>query len=358
MSQREFFKQQSSLTVGQIATLTGAEPSNGAPLDHVINDVAPIDLAGPADVTFIDNIRYINGLKSTHAGACLMAERFVSQAPRGLILLRTKEPYRAFVTVQRKLFPDSLRPASLFGAEGVAPGAFVHSSARLESGVTVDPGAVIGPNAKIGTGTVISATAVIGPGVQIGRDCSIGAGCSIIHSLIGDRVIIHPGCRLGQDGFGYIRGAAGIDKVPQIGRVIIQDDVEIGAGTMVDRGGVRDTIIGEGTKIDNLCQIAHNVVIGRHCIIVGQCGISGSVTLEDYVVLGARVGVIEHVTIGKGAQLAARSSVLRDVPAGARWGGLAVAKPIKQYYRELLIVERLGRGADISSHIGASNQDE
>ena len=352
MTQRDFFKQQEDLTVAQIATLTGAKPINGAPLDRVINNIAPIDLAGPADLTFIDNAKYLSRLNATQAGACLMAERFEIEAPAGVAVLRTKDPYRAFVTIQRKLFPQSLRPFSVFGTEGVAPGAIVHSSARLESGVTVDPGAVIGPNAKIGAGSVICATAVIGPGVQIGRDCSIGAGVSIIHSLIGDRVIIHPGTRIGQDGFGYIKGEKGIDKVPQVGRVIIQDDVEIGAGTMIDRGGIRDTIIGEGTKIDNLCQIGHNVVIGRHCIIVGQCGLSGSVTLEDFVVLGARVGVIEHATIGKGAQLAARSSVIRDVPAGARWGGLAIAKPIKQYYREVLIVERLGRGADISSHLG------
>jgi UDP-3-O-[3-hydroxymyristoyl] glucosamine N-acyltransferase len=358
MARREFFNQTSSMTVGQIASLTGAIPSKGTPLDRIIDDVAPIEMAGPSDVTFFDNLKYLDGLAATQAGVCLISERFEDKAPRGLAVLQTKEPYRAFVTVQRKLFPESLRPISVFGADGIAQGAIVHSSARLESGVTVDPGAVIGPNAKIGSGTVIGATAVIGPGVQIGRDCSIGAGCTITHTVIGDRVVIHPGTRTGQDGFGYIGNPTGIDKVPQIGRVIIQDDVEIGSGTMIDRGGIRDTIIGEGTKIDNLCQIAHNVVIGRHCIIAGQTGISGSVTIEDFVVFGARVGVIEHVTIGKGAHLAARSSVLRSVPPGARWGGLAIAKPIKQYFRELLIVERLGRGADISSHIGASKVDD
>jgi UDP-3-O-[3-hydroxymyristoyl] glucosamine N-acyltransferase len=346
MTDRGFFKLQSSLTVGQIASLTGAEPRNGAPLDHVISNVAPIDLAGPADVTFIEQPKYVDSLTATHAGACLMTERFESKAPRGLIVLRTKEPYRAFIAVQRKLFPDSMRPSSLFGAEGTAPGAIVHSSARLESGVTVDPGVVIGPGAKIGTGTVIGANAVIGPGVQIGRDCSIGAGCSIIHSLIGDRVVIHPGCCIGQDGFGYLPGRSSHDKVPQIGRVIIQDNVEIGANTTIDRGGIRDTFIGEGTKIDNLCQIAHNCVIGRHCIIVAQCGLSGSVTLEDFVVLGGGVGITEHITVGKGAQLAAKSNVMNNVPPNARWGGIGRAKPIKQAFREVIILERLARNAD------------
>src|SRR5262249_5047077 len=184
---------------------------------------------------------------TTHAAACFITEQFEPQAPQGLILLRSKQPYRAFIAIQREMFPQSMRPTSLFGADGVSPGAFVHSSARLENGVVVDPGAVIGPDVRIGSGTVIGPTAVIGPGVQIGRDCAIGAGASITHTLIGDRVIIHPGCRIGQDGFGYVPGKGRLDKVPQIGRVIIQDDVEIGAGSTIDRGGIRDTYIGEGT---------------------------------------------------------------------------------------------------------------
>jgi len=348
MTERGFFKLQSSLTVREIAALTGAEPRSGAPLDQVISNVAPLDLAGPGDVTFIEQARYADSLAETRASACLMNERFESNAPPGLIVLRTKEPYRAFIAVQRTLFPDSMRPSSIFGAEGVAPGAIVHSTARLESGVTVDPGVVIGRDVKIGAGTIIGANATIGVGVQIGRDCAIGANCAVTHALIGDRVVIHPGCCIGQDGFGYVPGKSGLDKVPQIGRVIIQDDVEIGAGTAIDRGGIRDTFIGEGTKIDNLCQIAHNCQIGRHCIIVAQSGLSGSVTLEDYVVLGGSVGIIDHITVGKGAKLAARSNVMRDVPPGAQWGGVGPAKPLKQAFREVVILERLARRADDS----------
>jgi UDP-3-O-[3-hydroxymyristoyl] glucosamine N-acyltransferase len=181
--------------------------------------------------------------------------------------------------------------------------------------------------------------------VRIGRDCSIGAGTTLTHSTVGDRVIIHPGCRIGQDGFGYVPTAKGHVKVPQIGGVAIHDDVEIGAGTTVDRGGLRDTVIGEGTKIDNLVQIAHNVQIGRHCIIVAQSGISGSVTIEDFAVLGARVGVIPHMTIGKGSQIAARSSVAKPVPPGARVGG-APAKPMRQWLRELYTLEKLAAQGD------------
>jgi UDP-3-O-[3-hydroxymyristoyl] glucosamine N-acyltransferase len=187
---------------------------------------------------------------------------------------------------------------------------------------------------------VIGPNAVVGPQVRIGRDCAIGAGTTIVHSLIGDRVIVHPGCSIGQDGFGYVMGKGKHLKVPQIGRVIIQDDVEIGAGTAIDRGAIRDTVIGEGTKIDNLVQIGHNVEIGRHCVLVACTGISGSATLEDFVVLGARVGVNNHVRIGEGAQIAATSNVNSDVPPNARWGGTP-AKPVKQWFREMMTLERL-----------------
>ena len=347
MTKPSFFERAPGLTVAEIAALTGAEPGRDAALTHRIANIAPLDLAGPADLCYLDNAKFAAMLASTHAGACLTTERFESQAPRGLSVLRTKDPYRAFVAVARKLFPDSLRPSSLFEAEGTASGAFVHSSARLEAGVIVDPGAVIGPRAEIGAGTVIGATAAIGPDVAIGRNCAIGAGCSITHTLIGDRVIIHPGCRIGQDGFGFVMGGKGHEKIPQLGRVVIQDDVEIGAGTTVDRGGMRDTVIGEGTKIDNLVQIGHNVVIGRHCVIVAQSGLSGSVTLEDFVVLAARVGIVQHITVGEGAHVGSRSTVLQDVPPGARWWGYP-AKPVRRWMREMLTLERMAArgGAD------------
>jgi UDP-3-O-[3-hydroxymyristoyl] glucosamine N-acyltransferase len=262
--------------------------------------------------------------------------------------LISSQPFHAFVAVARALFPQALRPSSLYYGSG-SEGAHVHPLARLEAGVCVDPGAVIGPRAEIGSGTLIAANAVIGPDVRIGRDCAIGAGVSITHALIGDRVIIHPGCRIGQDGFGFVMGPKGHRKIPQVARVIIQDDVEIGAGSTVDRGAIRDTVIGEGTKIDNLVQVGHNVRIGRHCVLVAQAGISGSATLEDFVVLGARAGVNNQATVGEGAQIAATGVVWGNVPAGARWGGHP-AKDIKQWFREVQAIQRLGRttkgGAD------------
>lgn len=344
MGNHRFFDRPSGLTVAKIISLTGAEPRDSARLSHLITDVAPIDLAGPADLTFIESGKYADALATTRAGACLMPRRFEASAPDSVIVLSTPEPYRAFVIVHGELYPQSLRPGSVFEASDIAPGATVHPTARLERGVTIDPGAVIGPRAEIGTGSIIAATAVIGPDVLIGRDCTVGSGSSITHALIGDRVVIHPGCRIGQDGFGYIAGPAP-RKIPQTGRVIIQDDVEIGAGTSIDRGGIRDTIIGEATKIDNLCQIGHNVVIGRHCVIVAQSGISGSVTIEDFAMLGGAVGLAPHITVGNGAKVAARSGVMNDIPPKQTWGGYP-ARPKMQWMRQKAILARLTAPGD------------
>src|SRR5262245_7492152 len=238
MTEPLFFDRPTALSAGEIAALTGAAPRAQTPPDVSISGIASLDQAGPRDLTFLDNPRYAGLLATTRAGLCLTAARFAGEAPPDVAILIAREPYRAFVAVAQKLFPGALRPSSLFAAHGVAPGAAIHPSARLESGAAVDPGAVIGPGAEIGAGTLVGANAVIGPQVRIGRQCSIGAGATIIHALIGDRVIIHPGCRIGQDGFGYVPGTRGHAKVPQVGRVIIQDDVEIGAGTAIDRGAI------------------------------------------------------------------------------------------------------------------------
>jgi UDP-3-O-[3-hydroxymyristoyl] glucosamine N-acyltransferase len=342
MSEPNFFRTHGPIALAAIAELTGAELSSGA-AQVVVSGAKPLDIAGPEDLAFCDSADYLDALAESDAAACFVAPKFADKVPPHVARLVTPQPYAAFVKAARALYPDDLRPLSIFAVRGIDPGASVHEDARLEDGVTVDPGAVVGPGAEIGAGTVICANAVIGPDVRIGRDCSVGPGASISHALVGDRVIIHAGARIGQDGFGYIPGKSHL-KVPQLGRVIIQDDVEIGAGTTVDRGGGRDTMIGEGTKIDNLVQIAHNVSIGRKCLIAGHVGLSGSVTLGDAVMLGGKVGVADHRKIGDGAQLIALSGVMHDVPAGERWGG-APAKPLREFFREQVALQRLGKGA-------------
>ena len=341
MNEPVFLRYSRGLTLDEIAALTGATLAPSAPRSRRVVNVAPLDRASPHDLAFFDSKKFSAQAAATHAGVCLTTAALSGDLPPKVAILTVKDPYRAFVAVAREMFPQALRPSSLSGAGNFA-GAHVDASARVEDGVSINPGAVIGPGVEIGSGSIIGANAVIGTGVKIGRDCSIGATTTISETLIGDRVIIHPGCKIGQDGFGFVMGGKGHLKIPQVGRVIIQDDVEIGAGTTIDRGAIRDTVIGEGTKIDNLVQVGHNVSIGRHCILVAQTGISGSSTLEDFVVLGARVGLANNVTIGEGAQIAAISNVHGDVPPGARWGGTP-AKPIKLWFREMKALARLAR---------------
>ncbi|MBV9079016.1 MAG: UDP-3-O-(3-hydroxymyristoyl)glucosamine N-acyltransferase [Methylobacteriaceae bacterium] len=354
MTDPVFFAPEASLSLGEVAALAGASCPDGE-AERRVASVAPLDEAGPDDLAYMDNPRYLRALEATRAGFCLVSPRFAGQAPSGTVSLITPDPHRGYAAVLARLHPSALRPRSAFGASGVSPGSVVHPTARLEAGVTVDPGAVVGPGVEIGRGTVVAAGAIVGPQVRIGRDCAIGAGASLLHALLGNRVIVHPGARIGQDGFGYALGARGHSKVPQVGRVIIQDDVEIGANTTIDRGATRDTVIGEGTKIDNLVQIAHNVVVGRHCVIVAQTGISGSATLEDFVVLGGQVGVVGHLTIGRGAQIAASSNVATDVPPGVRWGG-SPAKPSREWLRELMTLKRLASRRPIAKDGAAGDE--
>lgn len=340
MSEPVFFRRETAPTLRDIVEWTGAKASGDADLSLTIQELAPLDQGRAGSLVFLDNPKYSDQVTTTRATACLMSARYVAKAAPSLVTLVTPEPYRAFAIVAGRMFPAGLRPQSVFGATGVSPGSFVHPEARLEAGVIVDPGAVIGPRAQIGAGTLVGANAVIGPDVCIGRECTIGPNTTVLHALVGDRVYLHPGVRIGQDGFGFAMGPAGHLKVPQLGRVIVQNDVEIGANTTIDRGANRDTLIGEGTKIDNLVQIAHNVSVGRHCVIVSQVGISGSTEIGDFVAIGGQAGLTGHLKIGPGAQIAAQAGVMNDIPAGERWGG-SPAKSLREYMRDVATLSRL-----------------
>jgi UDP-3-O-[3-hydroxymyristoyl] glucosamine N-acyltransferase len=325
MAQPIFFEQPALSTLGDIAALTKSTLVEASRTGQQVRGLASLDEAGPMHLTFFDNLKYSDQLASTKAGACLVSARFEARVPAHVAVLRAAQPFREFVKVARQFHRDALRPQSWVGNTGIAESAIIDPTAHLEDGVVVDPLAVIGPHVEIGAGTVIGAGAVIAAHVRIGRDCNVGARSAIQCALIGNNVLIHPGCSIGQDGYGFVFfGPDGHVKVPQTGRVLIQNDVEIGAGTTIDRGSLRDTVIGEGTKIDNQVQIGHNVTIG------------------DNVALGAKVGINNHLRIGDGAQVTAMSAVKDDIPPNARWGG-HFAKPTKQWFREILAVERLVR---------------
>ena len=336
MADSRFFTVAGPFSVSQLAEIAGARPAPGSDPGRFIEDVAPLDAAGPAHVSFLDNRRYVPVFVASRAGACVVQPDLAAKAPAGMALLLTDEPYRAYARIARAFYPVMPPEA------GVSRAAIVHPTARLAGSCRVEPGAVIGERAEIGERTLIGATAAIGPGVVIGDDCIIGAGATVSHSLIGSRVNIYPGARIGQDGFGFAMGPGGHLKVPQLGRVIIEDDVEVGANTTIDRGAGPDTVIGAGTKIDNLVQIGHNCRIGQRCLLMSQVGISGSTHVGAFVAAGGQAGITGHLQIGAGARIAAQSGVIRDVEPGGTVCG-SPALPVKEFWRQCAALGRLAR---------------
>ena len=330
-----FFETLSPLGVDDLAALTGGEVVRRS--DGRFTRVAPLATAGEEAVAFLGDRKFTEALQATAAGCVIVPREAVDAVPAGASVIVSRTPQAAWAAVSGALH----RPVGLIGA--------TRADVCEDETVAIEPGVILGQGARIGRGTRIGANTVIGPGVQIGRDCDIGPNVTIRFALIGDRVKIYAGARLGEAGFGAAGGANGAVDVPQLGRVILQDGVTLGANTCVDRGAFDDTVVGENTKVDNLVMIGHNCVIGRNCLIAAQTGISGSVIVGDGVMFGGKAGIGDHLNIGAGARVAAGAGVLADVPAGETWSGYP-AKPIRQFLRETVWVSkqasRKGRRTD------------
>ena len=331
MADSRFFYNSGSITPERIIALTGAELlDKNVDKNLKFNDVAPLDKAQPDEISFLDNIKYADSLKLSKAGACFIHPKNIKHAPENMLLLITEQPYQAYALTAQAFYPAISAKNLISSSTSIA------SSAQIGKNCQIDAFAVIGENVEIGDNCYIGSGVSIAEGVIIGNATRIGANSTISHSIIGNNIIIHRGVHIGQDGFGFAIGKNGHIKVPQLGRVIIEDFVEIGSGSCIDRGAGPDTIIGTGSKIDNLVQIGHNVIIGKHSIIISQVGIAGSSQIGNGVVLAGQVGVAGHLKIGSGAKLAAQSGVMSDVPEGAAYGGTP-AIPIKEWHRQTLL---------------------
>ena len=340
MFEKTFFVRSPALSLAKIAELTGCEISDSVDLNQEIDDVGSLSDAKAGSVVFIEHKKYIPALAACAARHVFCRDKLVDDLPSDFAALVTPFPAASFHKISAVFYPTSLVPRYFKDVVLEEGGYSSHPSVQFEDDVHICAGAVIGAHVEIGQGSYIGPNTTIADGCKIGRDCHIGANVSLMCCYIGDNVTIHSGAAIGQDGFGFTAGPQGLVKAPQLGRVIIQNHVEIGANSAIDRGALTDTVIGEGTKIDNFVQIAHNVKIGRMCLIAGHSGISGSCEIGDFTMLGGRVGLADHIKIGRNVQIAAASGVMTDIPDGARYSGIP-AKPALQHFREVATLTAL-----------------
>jgi UDP-3-O-[3-hydroxymyristoyl] glucosamine N-acyltransferase len=331
MPDPRFFDSLGPASLSELARAGAAELADAAWGDRLIAHAAPLDAADAEAITFFSDAKRKDSAAVTRAGACFARPEHRDLLPSTCAVLLTKHPQAAWAAAVGRLHAPRRHDPS-------APA--VHPEAALEDGVLLSPNVVIGQGARIGRGTRIGPGAAIGPGVLIGRDCVVGPNAVIGFALVGDRVSVSAGAVLGEAGFGAAIGPGGMVDLPQLGRVVIQNNVTIGANSCVDRGAFSDTTVGENTKIDNLVHVAHNVRVGRNCVLAAYTGLSGSTIVGDGVAFGGKAGVADHLNIGSGASIGAAASVFKDVPEGETWTGFP-ARPLKRWLRETAWLSRM-----------------
>jgi len=335
MIDQRFYDRKGPFSIAELARVGGCTLSRGEE-GTVISDVSPLDTAEPTTISVLHNAKYVDALQGSLASAVIMSAEYVDKAPLDKAILVSESPYRSYALIASHFYPDQKSDGYIH------PAASIDETASLGRGCQIGAFAVIGKRVVIGEGVSVGAHTVIGDDSEIGDGCSIDPHVTITHTIMGKNVTVKAGARLGQKGFGFFMDEKGHVSVPQLGRLIIHDHAEIGANSTVDRGSGKDTIIGQGTRIDNLVQVAHNVEFGKGCVMVAQSGVSGSTKFGDYVAAGGQVGIIDHLKIGTGARLAAQSGIMSDVEPGAVLCG-SPAVPIKTFYRQVAVLQRVTR---------------
>ena len=334
MVDQRFFQKSDKVTLNQIVKLCKVNLPKGVNNNLLFSDISSLDKAKSNHVSFLDNKLYVEKFKKSKAGACFFRKEFLNIAPKNMIPLVTNNPYYAFAIAAHIFYPSKKN------SQGIHPKSNIEGNAQYDKSIQIGPGAVISSDVEIGLNCEIGANTVILSGVKIGKNTHIGPNCTIGYSILGSNIRIHNGVRIGQDGFGFAENIKGHLKMPQLGRVIIEDDVEIGANTTIDRGTNPDTIIGRGSKLDNLVQIGHNVVIGKNCILVSQSGVSGSTVLGDNVIIGGQSGIAGHIKIGNNVKIAAKSGIMKNIKNNEVVGGIP-SVPIKDWHRQTITLKNL-----------------
>lgn len=336
MTDDRFFRRGGPFALGELARHIGAELSCDGSSEFPIHGLAGLDTAEAGEISIFSDMQYCHSFQISVASAVITSNHLSKYNLNGARLLLCENPRLAFAQIGHLFYPRNL-PAS-----GVHPGAHVDAAARIGSQTYIGAGAVIAADVRIGERCRIDCNAVIEQGVTIGDDCDIGANTCIGHAVIGNRVRISTNVSIGGEGFGFVPGPEGLLRIPQLGRVLIEDNVEIGSNCAVDRGAMDDTVIGRGTAIDNLVQIAHNVRIGKYCVIAGQAGIAGSVVVGDFVMIGGQAALKDHVTVGSHARIAGRAGVMRHVAAKESVAGVP-AVPVREWHRQTIALTKLTR---------------